>query len=142
MRGERAGPGDDDGRPCHRKPATTEHNSSNTTSRLQTAGSGYSTAARLRQPFDPLAANARSFAAGRRMVPISECGCIRNPGVDRHACGTEITDKMAEAAVTAITHLDELGTPGLLDPDTCRAMHRVGHRALAFKVYRRSTGAA
>ena len=53
-----------------------------------------------------------------------------------------ITDRLAEAAVTAIIHLDELGTPGLLDPDTCRAMHRVGHRALAFEVYRRSTGAA
>ena len=42
--------------------------------------------------------------------------------------------------MTAIEHLDRIGTPGLLDGDTCRAMWRIGFRDLAVEVYNRSQG--
>jgi hypothetical protein len=75
------------------------------------------------------------------MAPIPPCGCVRDPDVDRHRCGGEISNHMAEAAVTAINHLDQLGTPGLLDERSCRAMWRIGHRNLAEAVHRRTGGA-
>lgn len=92
--------------------------------------------------FDRLARNARRHSAARRLAPLPPCGCIRDPDRDRHRCGGEISDHMAEAAVTALEHLDELGTPGLLDRRTCQAIWRIGHRRLADAVHRRSAGAA
>ncbi len=47
---------------------------------------------------------------------------------------------MAEAAVAAIHTLDALGTPGLLDHETCQAIHHLGYHRLARDVHRRSTG--
>jgi hypothetical protein len=93
------------------------------------------------QAFDPLAGNARRFAASRRMAPLPPCGCARDPAHDRHRCDGEITDRMAAAAVAAVTHLDRHGTPGLLDNRTCRAIWRIGHHALAEAVHRRTAGA-
>jgi hypothetical protein len=94
------------------------------------------------QPFDALAANGRRFGAKRKMPPLGPCGCIRDPDYDRHVCGGEISDHMAEAAAAAIVLLDQLGTPGLLDRRTCAAVWRIGHRRLAEAVHRRTTGAA
>jgi hypothetical protein len=95
-----------------------------------------------RAGYDRLAGNARRFAAKRRMEPLPPCGCIRDPEYDRHRCGGEISDHMAQAAVSAIEHLDELGVPALLDRRTCQAVWRFGHRKLAVAVHRRTAGAA
>jgi hypothetical protein len=96
-------------------------------------------------PYEALAGNRRRFGASRRMPPIPTCmcgRCVRDPDLDRHRCGDEISDVQAEAAVAAIQLLDQLGTPGLLDDRTCRAMWRIGHRRLATAVHRRTAGAA
>ncbi len=79
----------------------------------------------------------------RRGRALLLCGCIGDPhaGCHRHDHSGDISDVQAEGAVTAIEHLDALGTPGLLDDRTCRAMRRIGHRALAEAVHRRTTGA-
>jgi len=93
--------------------------------------------------FDDLAARARRRRAAIRSTVISTCSCsIRDPDVDKHTCGHEITDVQAAAAVAAVILLDQLGTPGLLDERTCRAMHRIGHRKLAAAVHRRTAGAS
>jgi hypothetical protein len=95
--------------------------------------------------YDGLAGNARRFAAKRRLPPIPTCvcgRCVRDPDLDRHRCGGQISDHMAEAAVAAVVLLDQLGTPGLLDERTCRAMFRIGHRRIATAVRCRSAGAA
>jgi hypothetical protein len=89
---------------------------------------------------DHLHQRRRGYAASRRMPPLAPCGCIRHPEVDRHRCDSAISDKQAEAASAAIQHLDEVGTPGLLDEDTCRAMSRIAFRDLAIEVYDRSKG--
>jgi hypothetical protein len=91
--------------------------------------------------YDRPASNARRRVHAMRSTPVGHCGCIRDPEVDRHRCGgDEITDVMAEAAVSAVVHLDQLGTPALLDTDTCRAIWRIGHHKLSVAVHRR-TGA-
>lgn len=92
--------------------------------------------------YDRLAGNARRRVHATHSTPLGDCGCIRDPEVDRHRCGNEITDVMAEAAVAAVLHLDQLGTPALLDNRTTRAMWRNGHRKLAVAVHRRTAGAA
>ena len=89
---------------------------------------------------DRLAGNARRRVDAMRSTPLGDCGCIRDPEVDRHRCGVEITDVMAEAAVSAVAHLDQLGMPALLDNRTSRAMWRNGHRKLAVAVHRRTAG--
>ena len=76
------------------------------------------------------------------MAPLAPCGCIRDPAADRHRCGDQISDNMAQAAATAVAHLDDLGTPPLLDHRTCQAMWRIGHHELAAEVYNRTAGAA
>ena len=81
-------------------------------------------------------------APSASMPPLGPCGCIRDPDYDRHVCDGEISDNMAEAAIAAIVLLDQLGTPGLLDERTCRAMWRIGHRRIATAVHRRTAGAA
>lgn len=95
---------------------------------------------RDQQPFDVLAGNARRFAASRRVPPLSPCGCVRDPDDDRHRCHGDISNVMAQAAVTAAIHLDKLGTPGLLNRQTCRAVWRIGYRALAVAVHNRTSG--
>jgi hypothetical protein len=127
---ERAAPhhqDDPDQRLDNRSPAPDSHSVTDT---VQLAG------------YDRLAGNARRFAAKRRMAPLGPCGCTRDPDHDRHRCGGEISDNMAEAAVAAVSLLDQLGTPGLLDERMCRAMWRIGHRRLAVAVHRRTAGAA
>lgn len=94
------------------------------------------------QPYDRLAGNARWYGASRRSTPLGSCGCVRAPDYDRHRCDGEISDHMAEAAATALLHLDQLGAPGLLDARTCRAMWRIGHRRLAVAVHARTSGGA
>ncbi|WP_156434369.1 hypothetical protein [Mycobacterium sp. IS-1590] len=89
---------------------------------------------------DQLSQRRRAWLASRRMPPLEPCGCIRHPEVDRHRCGNAISDKQAEAAAAAIEHLDEMGTPGLLDRDTCRAMWRIGSRDRAVEVDARTQG--
>jgi hypothetical protein len=71
---------------------------------------------------------------------MGPCGCIRHPEVDKHRCQTGISDLQAEAAAAAIAHLDELGTPGLLDRDTCQALWRIGYRDMAAEVHAWSMG--
>jgi hypothetical protein len=96
------------------------------------------------RPYDALVGNRRRFGASRRMVPLPTCvcgRCVRDPDLDRHRCGDEITDHMAEAAVAAVEHLNRLGMPALLDDRTCRAMWRVGRRDLAVAVQARTSGA-
>jgi len=100
------------------------------------------TAPSTHHAFDALSGNARRYAAKRRMTPLPPCGCIRDPEIDQHRCGADISDHMAEAAAAAIVLLDQLGTPGLLDHRTCRAMWRAGHRRLATAVHLRTAGAA
>ena len=76
-----------------------------------------------RQPYDGLAGNARRFGASRRRAAsLLPCGHIGDPHAACHRCSCEISDHMAEAAVAAVLHLDQLGTPGLLDDRTCRAL--------------------
>jgi hypothetical protein len=82
----------------------------------------------------------RRCAAKKRMPPIGTCGCIRDSLFDRHRCDGQVSDVQAQAAADAVAYLDSLGTPGLLDQRTCRAMWRVGHRQLAVKVHARTTG--
>ena len=89
---------------------------------------------------DHLTQRRRGWMASRRMTPLGPCGCIRHPAADMHRCGSGVSDLQAEAAVAAIKHLDEMGTPGLLDTDTCQAMWRIGHRDLAAEVHQRSAG--
>ncbi len=89
---------------------------------------------------DMLPANAGRFAASRRMVPLPPCSCIHDPDVDRHRCADQISDQLAHAAVTAVAHLNRLGTPALLDDRTCRAMWRIGYHRLAEAVHRRTAG--
>jgi hypothetical protein len=62
--------------------------------------------------------------------------------VDKHRCGSGVSDLQAEAAAAAIQHLNSLGTPGLLDAETCKALRRNGFTALAADVYARSKGLA
>jgi hypothetical protein len=92
--------------------------------------------------FDVAAGKARRRGHALRSVPLGACSCVRDPDVDRHRCGGEISDKMAQAAVAAIAELDALGTPGLLDRETCRAMYRLGYHRLALDVHRRTSGEA
>src|SRR4051812_8926519 len=80
------------------------------------------------QPYDVLAGNTRRYGASRRLTPLGPCGCVRDPDVDRHRCDGDVSDYQAEAALAAVELLDGLGTPGLADPSTCRAMWRIGHR--------------
>jgi hypothetical protein len=80
----------------------------------------------------------RRRAASWRCVPL-DCSC-RDPWPCKHYRDPYISDKQAEAAAAAIEHLDLVGTPGLLDVDTCRAMWRCGHRSLAESVRRRTAG--
>jgi hypothetical protein len=82
----------------------------------------------------------RRRAASYRCPPL-DCSC-RDPWPCKHYRDPYISDKQAEAAVAAIEHLDLVGTPGLLDERTCRAMWRVGRRDLAVAVQRRTAGAA
>jgi hypothetical protein len=80
---------------------------------------------------DDLAARGRRRGTALRSTVISTCSCIRDPETDRHRCGGAITDKQVGAAVAAAAHLEHLGTPGLFDIDTTRALWRRGHRRLA-----------
>jgi hypothetical protein len=82
----------------------------------------------------------RRRAASWRCPPL-DCSC-RDPWPCKHYRDPYISDNQAEAAAAAIAHLDLVGTPGLLDIDTCRAMWRIGRRDLAVTVHRRTAGAA
>jgi len=82
----------------------------------------------------------RRREAANRSVPQA-CGC-HDPWTCKHYSDRYVTDKEAEAAVAAIDHLDMVGTPGLLDIDTCQALWRIGFRDLAVKVHGRSSGLA
>ena len=90
---------------------------------------------------DQLHQRRRAYASSRRMTPVGPCGCIRHPEVDKHRCGGEITDVLAEAAVAAAVHLRRLGVPGLFDTDTCRAMWPLDPQ-LAAESFRYSHGEA
>lgn len=90
--------------------------------------------------YDGLAGMARRRGAALRSSPLEPCGCVRDPGHDRHRCDRGVSDVMTAAAVAAMALLDSNGTPGLLDTETCRAMHRAGHRRLAVACWRRSSG--
>lgn len=91
--------------------------------------------------FDGLAARGRRRGAAVRSTVISSCGCIRDPEVDVHRCGDEITDVQAAAAVAAAEHLAASGIRGLFDADTCRAMWPLNHQ-LAAECFRYSHGEA
>lgn len=70
--------------------------------------------------------------ASHRLPPIGACGCIRDPDVDRHQCHADgPSEVLVDAAAAALTHLDRIGTPGLLDTGTCRALWRRGYRRLS-----------
>jgi hypothetical protein len=93
--------------------------------------------------YDRLAGNRRRREDSRRSAPTSVCGCIRDPDVDRHRCGTELSDVMVDAAAAALEHLQHLGTPGLLDRSTCQALwRRRGYRSLAVDCATRAGWAA
>lgn len=86
--------------------------------------------------FDDLRARGRRRAAAVRSAPISSCSCnIRDPEVDKHRCGSGITDKQADGAVAAAQHLAAAGIPGLFDVELCRAMFRRGHHQLAVRCF-------
>jgi hypothetical protein len=89
---------------------------------------------------DQLSQRRRGYLASRRLPPLAPCGCIRHPEADRHRCSSQITDVQAEAAAAAIVHLDSVGTPGLLDQNTCQALWRIGHRDMAHEVHARTQG--
>jgi hypothetical protein len=128
-------PENEDGAPHHQGPAVNAegHPTTNTDNDNRPG---------RQTPYDALVGNGRRFGASRCMAPLPPCGCIRDPEYDRHVCGGEISDNMAEAAVAAVVLLDQLGTPGLLDDRTCRAMWRIGHRRIATAVHRRTAGAS
>lgn len=73
----------------------------------------------------------RRYAAKLRAMPLGTCGCIRDPQFDRHRCGGDITDVQADGAAAALDHLAQLGYPGIVDINTCRAIWRRGLRAQA-----------
>ena len=79
----------------------------------------------------------RTYGEARR-PPISLCGCIR---ADIHDCEPQfITAGQADAAAATAQHLLLLGTPGIFDDETCRAMWRCGHRSLAAHCFSYSYG--
>ena len=80
--------------------------------------------------------------AAKRLMPKGRCGCIRDPLVDVHLCGGEISDVMADAAVQAAKHLAAHGVPGLFGQNMCRAMWRRGHHRLAAECFSYSSGEA
>lgn len=129
------GPPEKEAGPLAKGPANAEVTNTNTSS-------AHSSDIGAPEPaWDTLAGNARRYGASRRMAPLPPCGCVSDPAHDRHRCGEQLSDHMAQAAVSAATHLDQLGTPALLDHRTCRAMWRIGHHKLAAAVYRRTAGA-
>jgi hypothetical protein len=71
-------------------------------------------------------------------MPPLDCGCP-DPWLCR-CSGAQLTENMIAAAVAAAELLDGLGTPGLFDADTCRAMHRRGYERLALEAARQGGG--
>jgi hypothetical protein len=136
MAAEREGPPEKERPQRVTKPPRPDQKSATTTDGLHDNRSGRQGA------YDRLQGNGRRHAWKRRLPPIEPCGCIRDPDYDRHRCGDEISDHMAEAAVAAIERLEQLDTPGLLDDRTCRAMWRRDYRDLSVRCYRYATGAA
>jgi hypothetical protein len=84
----------------------------------------------------------RRAAARKFCPPISTCGCVVDPDFDRHDCHDDITDVMADAAVSAALHLLAVGTAGIFSKDLCRTMWRRGHPQLAAESYSFSHGEA
>lgn len=78
----------------------------------------------------------RQWKRGRSLL---SCGHTGDPYRPCRRC-EPVTYHQAEAAVIAVEHLDSHGLPALLDPATCRAIHRAGYRALAEAVHRRNGG--
>lgn len=81
-------------------------------------------------------------AAGlyRRSTALWDCGHRVPMGADACWRCAEVGWRQAEAAATAVQHLDEHGLPALLDRATCAAVWKLGHRDLAAVVYRRTAG--
>jgi len=71
------------------------------------------------------------------MPPLGPCGCIRDPGHDRHHCGDQITEPMVDAGRAAAAHLLELGYTPILRRDTLTTLYRRGgdDRQLAQHLY-------
>ncbi|WP_198036514.1 hypothetical protein [Mycobacterium kansasii] len=77
----------------------------------------------------------------RRSTAMLDCGHYADPHVGCRRCEpAPVTDVQAGGAVAAIEHLDAHGYPGLADYRTCRGMWRIGQRALAVAVHRRTSG--
>ncbi len=67
-----------------------------------------------------------SRASSHRMVPVSRCGCIRDPEHDVHRCSSEITDVMIDAYSAAAQHLLDHGVTPAPNVPAMRVMWRRG----------------
>jgi hypothetical protein len=74
----------------------------------------------------------RRRQASKRSMPLP-CGC-RDLWTCRCADSDEVSERMVDAAVAALGHLDQCGLPGIFDIRTCRSLWRHGHRQLAAEV--------
>jgi hypothetical protein len=111
-------PGDDDGRPHHRKPATTEEPSASPTPNTT------SVSAQPRQcAADTVAGLHRRRRAEQRCEPLH--GGLRDPWQPYRP--ERLSAVQVQAAVDAAEHLLELGYPPLFDFPTLQAMWTAGH---------------
>jgi hypothetical protein len=67
----------------------------------------------------------RRRQAAQRMVPLGQCGCVRDPVYDRHRCGRRpLTEKMIDAGADAARHFLDAGYPPIFDAETLQALSR------------------
>jgi hypothetical protein len=95
-----------------------------------------------RQCGPDLSALRRRHAAALRLPPLAPCGCIRDPGHDRHRCGDEITTSMVDGYRAAVLHLRAHGLLAAPDIAAMQALWRRGgdDRQLAQELYELAGG--
>lgn len=79
---------------------------------------------------DAIAEQLRRRRTTSRRLSLLACGCT-DPWPCRCRDNPAPTGREVDAAAAALTRLDALGVPGLLDRETCRAMYRRGYRRLS-----------
>jgi len=79
----------------------------------------------------------RRREAALRLPPIGRCGCIRDPDLDRHRCGTRTqTDHALDGWRDAARHLLDCGQIPLVPIEIRRALwRRQGDRRLAERLH-------
>jgi hypothetical protein len=73
-----------------------------------------------------LAQHRRRHDAARGLPPLGPCGCIRDPGHDRHRCADVLTDHQLDSWEATIDHLTGRGTPAIVPARVRRALRDRG----------------